>query len=78
MGLTLSPSQVYDNYRKDLLVHQYYGCSYEQYMGQVIDVLAASLEVDWNGSHDISREIFVGQMQDAIPVSLDTCQNTVS
>ena len=78
MRLTLSPSQVYDNYCKDLLINQYYGCSYEQYMGHVIDVLAASLEVNWNGSHDTSREIFAEQMQDAIPVSLDTCENTVS
>ena len=67
MGLTLSPSQVYVNYCKDLLVNQYHG--YEQYMGHVIDVLAASVEVDWKGSQDTSREIFIEQTQDAIPVS---------
>ena len=52
-GFTLSPHQAYENYCKDLQLSQYYGCSYEQYMNQIIDTL-----VDFPGfdSNEIPSE----------------------
>ena len=78
MGLTLFPNQVYDNYRKDLLINQYYDCSYEQYMEHVIDFLVDSTEVDWNGAQDTSPEIFTEHKQDVTPTRVDTSKNAVS
>ena len=39
-GITLSPRQVYDKYCKDLQISQYFHCSYEEYMNQIIDALS--------------------------------------
>ena len=50
---TLSPHQVYENYRKDLQLSQRYNCSYEQYINHIIDILVDSPGFD---SNDISNE----------------------
>ena len=75
---TLSPYQVYENYCKDLQLSQYYGCSYEQYMNQIIDIL-----VDFPGfdSNDISPESSMTNTYSenaSPPKKVDTSESSVS
>ena len=47
-------------------------------MEHVIDSLVASTEVDWDGAHDTSPEIFAEQRQEVMPATVDTSKNAVS
>ena len=65
LGLTLSPTQVYENYCKDLKISQYFHCSYEQY--HIIDALSDYAKVNSECDSSESQGKSNDPMQSCIP-----------